>query len=355
VGVLLDAGARLARLLPPEAAHRAAVLALKAGAAGLGAPAQGDPMLAVDLAGLRLPNPIGLAAGFDKDAEAVDGALALGFGFVEVGAVTPRPQPGNPRPRIFRLPEDRTVINRYGFNSAGVDVVARRLAARRGRSGIVGVNLGANKDAKDAAADFIAGLRRLWGFADFFTVNVSSPNTPGLRDLQRADALRSLLERVIAARAELACGGTAAPLFVKLAPDLSVEQIARIAEVALAAGVSGLIVSNTTVKRPEGLRSPWAREAGGLSGRPLFAPSTEILAEVRRATSGRLPLIGVGGVEDAATAYAKIRAGASAVQLYTALVYEGPGVVRRIVRELPALLRRDGFATLSEAVGADVR
>jgi dihydroorotate dehydrogenase len=351
--MMLDAAARLARLLPPEAAHRAGVQALKLGAGALSGGAPKDPALQTELAGLKLPNPIGLAAGFDKDAEAVDGALALGFGFVEVGAVTPRPQPGNPRPRLFRLAKDRAVINRYGFNSVGLEVVARRLAARRKRKGVVGVNLGANKDTTDRAADFVLGLRRLAGLADFFTLNVSSPNTPGIRDLQRRDALEALLERVTEARVGSAGSQPAAPLFIKVAPDLAGEEITAIAEAAAAVGVSGLIVANTTLERPEGLKSRWRGETGGLSGRPLFKLSTNILVRFRRATGGRLPLIGVGGVEDGATAYAKIRAGASAVQLYTALVYEGPGVVRRIAKELGALLKRDGFASVADAVGAD--
>jgi dihydroorotate dehydrogenase len=352
--VFLDAAARLARLLPPETAHRAAVCALEVGAARMAPPMRPEPTLAVDLAGLRLPNVIGLAAGFDKDARAVDGCLALGFGFVEVGAVTPRPQPGNPRPRVFRLTEDRAVINRYGFNSEGVDAVARRLAARRARGGVVGVNLGANKDSKDPVTDYIACLERLWGLADFFTINVSSPNTPGLRDLQRTDALGALLTRVMSARADFARGGAGAPVFLKVAPDLSREGVVGIAQAALATGISGIIVSNTTVARPQSLKSPLADEMGGLSGRPLFHLSTALLADFRRATGGRLPLIGVGGVEDAETAYAKIRAGASAVQLYTAMVYAGPGVVRRIVQGLAALLKRDGLGTAAEAVGSDV-
>ncbi len=346
---MLHYAAKLARLLPPEAAHRAGVLALQAGAARLAGVAHPKPSLATRVAGLALPSPIGLAAGFDKDAEAIDGALRLGFGFVEVGAVTPRPQPGNPRPRVFRLPEDYAVINRYGFNSAGLDVVAARLAARRARGGVVGVNLGANKATPDKTADYVAGLRRLKGLADFFTLNVSSPNTPGLRDLQRREQLEALIGAVSAANT-----APAAPLFVKVAPDLDGEAIGAICEAVLASDVEALIVSNTTLSRPSGLHGP-ASEAGGLSGRPLFGLSTEILRRFRRATGGRIPLIGVGGVEDGATAYAKIRAGAAAVQLYTALVFEGPGVVRKVTEELAKLLKRDGFDTIADAVGVDVR
>jgi dihydroorotate dehydrogenase len=346
---MLDFAAKLARALPPEAAHRAGVLALKAGAGRFARAAEPDPSLITMLAGLKLPNPIGLAAGFDKDAEAVDGALRLGFGFVEVGAVTPQPQPGNPRPRVFRLPEDHAIINRYGFNSAGLKVMAARLEARRTRGGVVGVNLGANKASADKTADYVAGLRRLKGLADFFTLNVSSPNTPGLRDLQRREQLEALIDAVSTANT-----APAAPLFVKVAPDLDGEAITAIAEAVLASDVAALVVSNTTLSRPAGLRGP-AEEAGGLSGRPLFKLSTEVLARFRRATAGRIPLIGVGGVEDGTTAYAKIRAGASAVQLYTALVYEGPGVVRRIAEELSRLLRRDGFDRVADAVGVDVR
>jgi dihydroorotate dehydrogenase len=272
--------------------------------------------------------------------------------------VTPRPQAGNARPRVFRLEADRAVINRYGFNNAGLDAMAARLAARRGRrgapAGVVGVNLGANKDSEDRAADYVAGLTRLAGLADFFTLNVSSPNTPGLRDLQRGDALQALLERVMEARASLGGPASATPLFLKVAPDLAVEEVTAIAEAALEAKVSGLIVSNTTLARPPDLSSPEAKQAGGLSGRPLFAPSTALLAQFRRATGGRLPLIGAGGVEDGATAYAKIRAGASAVQLYTAMVFEGPGIARKIARELATLLKGDGFVRVADAVGADV-
>lgn len=357
--MILDALSKLARLLPPEPAHRVGILGLKLGLGGLARPAAASQRLATTVAGLALPNPIGLAAGFDKNAEVIDAALGLGFGFVEAGAVTPLAQPGNPTPRFFRLTQDRAVINRFGFNNAGLEEFAARLEVRleagRGRPGIVGVNLGANKDADDRVADYVTGLKRLWGLADFFTVNVSSPNTPGLRDLQGRGALTELLDRVAEARVAMVGDAPAAPLFVKVAPDLDDDAIETIADVARETTVDGLIVSNTTISRPETLLSAQASEAGGLSGRPLFELSTKTLRAFRQATGGRMALIGVGGVESGATAYAKIRAGASAVQLYTAMAYDGPSVVARITRELDALLARDGFARVADAVGADVR
>ncbi len=343
---------RALRLLPPETAHRLAVRALAAGI-GTGAPARVPDSLRISLFGLDFPNPVGLAAGFDKDAEAVDGALALGFGFVEVGTVTPRPQAGNPRPRLFRLPEHEALINRMGFNGAGLDAVAARLARRRGREGIVGANIGKNRDSEDAVADYVAGLAALHDRVDYIAVNVSSPNTPGLRGLQGRDALARLVGALMEARARLApSGARPVPLLVKVAPDLDAAARADIARVALDSGLDGLIVGNTTVSR-EGVSGAHADEAGGLSGRPLFARSTAALADFRRLTEGRLPLIGVGGISSAADAYAKIRAGASLVQLYTALVYRGPGLVGEIVEGLARLLAADGFSRLAEAVGAD--
>ncbi len=355
--MILDAAAKAARLLPPETAHRLGVRGA-ALAARLGlAPKSRDPddeILSTTLAGVKLPNPVGLAAGFDKDAEAFDAMLRLGFGFVECGTVTPRPQPGNPRPRLFRLPADRAVVNRFGFNSRGLETFARRLRPDRPRAGVLGANLGANKDSADRAADYVAGLKALWGRADYFTINVSSPNTPGLRDLQGRAALGDLLARLADVRAGLAGNAPAPPLFVKVAPDLDDDAVAAIADAARASGVDALIVSNTTVSRPSSLHGRAADEAGGLSGRPLFGLSTRMLKRFRQATGGRIALIGVGGVEDGDTAYAKIRAGASAVQLYTALVYEGPGLVRRIKAELAERLRRDGYASVAEAVGVDI-
>lgn len=276
--------------------------------------------------------------------------MRLGFGFVEVGTVTPRPQPGNPRPRVFRLAEDGGLINRLGFNSGGLDRLAARLQRRRRDGGIVGVNIGKNRDSSDAAADYAEGVRRTAGLADYLVVNVSSPNTPGLRDLQARAVLEELLRTVLAARQQ---SGARPPLLVKIAPDLGAEERADIAAAALAAGIDGIVVSNTTIARPPGLQSRSASEAGGLSGKPLLAPSTALLADIYRLTDGRLPLIGVGGVASAADAYAKIRAGASLVQLYTALVYEGPALLGQIKRGLAELVRRDGFAAVGEAVGAD--
>ena len=352
---LFALGAPLLRVLPPETAHS---LTLKALAAGFGGKAAADPpILRTHLWGRDFPNPIGIAAGFDKDARVPDALLRLGFGFVETGTVTPRPQPGNPAPRVFRLDEDRALINRLGFNSGGLDSVVARLQARAGPStgsggGIVGVNIGRNRDSRDALADYIEGVRRGAAVADYLVVNISSPNTPGLRDLQARDALEALLRELVAAREATQ---HPAPLLVKIAPDLGEQERADIAAVALAAGIDGLIVANTTVARPPGLRSPHRHETGGLSGKPLFAPSTEILRDMYRLTQGRLPLIGVGGVASADGAYAKIRAGASLVQLYTALVFAGPALLGEIKTGLADRLRRDGFASVGDAVGADHR
>lgn len=334
-------------------AHRLTIRAL---AAGLGPRDRGpeDPILGSSLWGRRFPNPVGIAAGFDKNAEAYRAVLRLGFGFAEIGSVTPRPQAGNPKPRLFRLSEDRAVINRMGFNNDGVEAVARRLAGRGTLPGPLGVNLGKNKDSADAAADYVRGVQALAPYADYLVVNVSSPNTPGLRALQGREPLAALIAAVKRARAET-CPTAPPPLLVKIAPDLQSEDKADIAAVALASGIDGLIVSNTTLARPGSLRGADRGEAGGLSGAPLFEPSTALLAEMYRLTQGRLPLIGVGGIASGADAYAKIRAGASLVQLYSALVFEGPGLVRRIKRELAQNLRRDGFSSLSQAVGAGRR
>lgn len=331
------------RRMDPERAHGLALGALRAGLGPRGGPVATE-RLVTTVAGLRLPNPIGLAAGFDKNATALDALARSPFGFLEVGAATPRPQPGNPRPRLFRLAEDRAAINRFGFNNDGAERIARRLA-RRPHGRILGLNLGANKDSTDRAADFAAVLARCGDDVDFATVNVSSPNTERLRDLQGPAALTALLARVTEANAALR---KPVPLFLKIAPDLTDDELAGIVEVAEAAGLAGLIATNTTLAR-DGLRSTHAAEAGGLSGQPLFERSTRVLARLSRLT--RLPLIGVGGVASGEQAYQKIRAGACAVQLYTGLVYGGLGLVTRIAFELDARLLRDGFATVAEAVG----
>lgn len=336
----------------PERAHDLTVLALRAGLGG-GSGAPSDPILATNVLGLDFANPLGLAAGFDKNAEVADAMLGFGFGFVEVGTVTLRPQGGNPKPRLFRLPADGAVINRMGFNNDGLSVVRERLERRRakGRSGIVGANVGPNRDASDPVADCAACVRALAPVADYLVVNVSSPNTPGLRALQARDALLPLLAACLEARGSV----TRPPLLVKIAPDLSAEELQGIAAAAVAAGADGLIATNTTLARPASLKDGRRAEAGGLSGRPLFAPSTAILAELFRLTKGALPLVGVGGIASGADAYAKIRAGASLLQLYTALVYGGPGLVLRILSELALLLRADGFTCIGDAVGSGAR
>ncbi len=344
------------RLIDPETSHRLAIAALKSGLLPAPTAVQADPMLRQDLWGRTFANPLGLAAGFDKNAEAVDALGRWGFGFVEIGSVTPRPQPGNPRPRLFRLRSDQAVINRMGFNNDGMAVVADRLRVRRS-SGILGVNLGMNKDSTDAVADYRKGVLELAGLVDYLVVNVSSPNTPGLRALQGRDPLRALLDGVLAARAEARLGENKAmpPVLLKISPDLTDEDKADIAAVALQTGIDGLIATNTTIARPADLIDGRRNETGGLSGRPLFAPSTRVLSEMYQLTGGKLPLIGVGGIANAADAYAKIRAGASLVQLYSALVYKGPELPGRIVGDLPGLLQADGFKSLTEAIGADHR
>jgi dihydroorotate dehydrogenase len=316
---------RLTRRLPAEPAHRATVRAL---ALGLGPRAEPDaPGHAVKVLGLTFPNPIGLAAGFDKNAEAFEAALAMGFGFVEVGTVTPRPQAGNPRPRLFRLAEDRAVINRMGFNNDGLDAVAARLAQRT-RPGIVGANVGANKDSDDRIADYATGVARLHGLVDYLTINVSSPNTPGLRDLQAVERFVPLLDAVAGARAR--CAPPARPILVKLAPDLAADDACALADLAVAHGIEGVIISNTTILRPEWLQSSNRNEHGGLSGAPLFEPSTRLLEAVHRHAGDRLVLVGVGGIGSLAEMQAKRRAGARLVQLYTALVYGGPALIGRL-------------------------
>lgn len=333
------------RRLDPERAHRLSILALKYGLAPQPGPVT-SARLATTLAGIALPNPVGLAAGFDKNAEALAPLARAGFGFIEVGAATPRSQPGNPRPRLFRLREDRAAINRFGFNNDGMEAIGARLA-KRPAGAVIGLNLGANKDSEDRAGDFARVLAHCGPHLDFATVNVSSPNTERLRDLQGAEALSALLAGVMEARNWLA---RPVPVFLKIAPDLSETELEEIAAVAGDAGVDAIIATNTTLSR-EGLKSPQRTEAGGLSGAPLFEKSTRVLARLSLATEGQMPLIGVGGVSSADQAYEKIRAGASAVQLYTAMVYGGLSLAAEIARGLDALLARDGFSNVAQAVG----
>ena len=344
--MLFDLALPLVRRLDAETAHRLAVRALALLPAGN--PPVDEARLHVRAFGLDFPNPVGLAAGFDKEAEVPDAMLAAGFGFVEVGTLTPRPQPGNPRPRNFRLTADRAVINRYGFNSGGHGPAKARLAARAGRPGLVGVNVGSNKDSTDRAADYVAGITAFAGLAGYFTVNVSSPNTPGLRDLQEERALDDLLARVVEARERAAPG---VPVLLKIAPDLALDSLDAVVSVARRRGIEGMIVSNTTIARPASLRAPERGEAGGLSGRPLFAPSTRMLAHAFVRAEGAFPLVGAGGIDSAETAFEKIRAGASLVQLYTGLVYEGLGLAGRIKAGLSSRLAREGV-TLAGVVGS---
>jgi dihydroorotate dehydrogenase len=337
--------------LDPEHAHR---LAINAFATGLH-PRQTKPdpsALGVNLWGFEFPNPVGMAAGFDKNGEVPDALLATGLGFVEVGTVTPLPQAGNPKPRVFRLGEDQGVINRLGFNNEGHARVAARLAARAGRGGIVGVNVGANMDSPDRHRDYTLGIENFAADASFLTVNISSPNTPGLRDLQARDELDRLLETVFTARARTVDNGIAwRPILLKIAPDISDDGLKDIAEISLARGIDGVIVSNSTVSRDSLKPGRHATEKGGLSGRPLFALSTKILAKFYLLTGGKMPLIGVGGVESGKTAYEKIRAGASLVQLYTAMIFEGPDLIAEIKRDLHKCLAEDGQDLISKAVG----
>ncbi|MBB3972912.1 quinone-dependent dihydroorotate dehydrogenase [Hansschlegelia beijingensis] len=336
--------------LSPEPAHLATLAALER--LPRRAPPPDDPRLAVRAFGLDFPNPIGLAAGFDKDARAPDALLGLGFGFVEIGSVTPRPQPGNPKPRLFRLTQDGAIVNRMGFNNEGAEAARRRLAARAGRPGLIGVNIGANKDAADRTADYVAGVRTFAPYASFFTVNISSPNTPGLRDLQARAALDDLVARVIAARDEAAAASGRRPVLLKIAPDLDLPGLDDVVAVARARGLDGLIVSNTTLARPASLRDPAAKEAGGLSGAPLFRRSTWMLAEAFLRMEGAMPLVGVGGIASGADALAKLRAGATLVELYSALVFEGPGLVQAIKADLLAALP-SGAGSLASLTGRD--
>lgn len=346
---------KILHLLPPEAAHDVTIALLKTRLT----PAWfmgDDPALRVSLWGKTFPNPVGLAAGFDKNADVALEFFKLGFGFVETGTVTPRPQPGNPAPRLFRWPQAQAVVNRMGFNNKGLDYYCGNLALIQNnalrRKGVLGGNIGRNKDSTDAVADYVAGLEAVAPFVDYITINISSPNTPGLRGLQNREELTALLQALTSKRAAMA---SKPPLLVKIAPDLDEAACEAIAEVVLAAGVDGLIVSNTTIARPAHMPAALAQEAGGLSGPPVFDASNQILERMARLTQGKIPLVGVGGILSAADAYKKIRLGASLVQVYTGLIYEGPMLVWSIKKGLVDMLKRDGFATIADAVGADIK
>ena len=368
---LYQFGAKCLAHLPAETAHNFTIKLLRAGlgpksltqkySGNSGHKTVHNKRLAVKLGRLSLPNPIGLAAGFDKNCEAAGPMLAAGFGFVECGTVTPLPQSGNAKPRLFRLREDAAVINRMGFNNHGLEAFSQRLAALGTRSagtrsqgelsGIIGANLGANKESKDRIGDYVLGLERLWGLCDYFTINISSPNTPGLRSLQEGSAMEDLLARISEKRHALMGDAPSAPIFLKVAPDLDFAQIGHIVETVRLYGLDAIIVSNTTLDRPDNLQSALKNEQGGLSGQPLFEKSTQILREFHSAAQGAIDLIGVGGIASGAQAYAKIRAGAKAVQLYSALAYHGPALVAQINTDLAARLKADGFETVEDAVG----
>ena len=342
----------LLRWFDPEDAHRMAIQGLRL--LPPMRPRPDDPKLAVRAFGLNFPNPIGMAAGFDKSAETPDALLRLGFGFVEIGSVTPKPQIGNPRPRLFRLERDEAVVNRMGFNNDGAEVVLRRLAARAHQGGIVGVNVGANKDTADRVADYVRLIETFAPVASYFTVNVSSPNTPGLRNLQQAGALDDLLAKVIDARERVRQNAGDSPVLLKIAPDLSLSELDDVVHIARSRRVDGMIVANTTLARPSTLReAARAREQGGLSGRPLFRLSTRMVAETYVRAEGAFPLIGVGGIDSGGAALTKIRAGASLIQLYSSLIYKGLGLVEDIKNDLASTLLRTGRDSLSEIVGAD--
>ncbi len=337
--------------LDSERAHRLAIQGLKALPAR---PPARPGRLSIEVAGITFPNPVGVAAGFDKDAEVPDQMLGLGFGFTEVGTITPRPQTGNPQPRLFRLVEDNAVINRMGFNNGGSAAALDRLARRKVGRGVLGINIGANKDSDDRIADYAEMARLMTPHANYLAVNVSSPNTPGLRALQDEGALTALLDAVIEARAEAGAGlsGTTPPIFLKVAPDLEPSDVDAIARIALEKKLGALMVSNTTISRPE-LRSRHAEETGGLSGAPLRELALQRVRDFRSATGGDIPLVGIGGIASAEHAWERIRAGASLVQVYSAMVYEGPGLGGRIAEGLHRLMRRDGFASIAEAIGTE--
>lgn len=351
--MLFDSMRHALHLLSPETAHCIALSALKHGLVP-GRRTKERPMLAQSLFGVDFPNPVGLAAGFDKNAEAVDALLKQGFGYVEAGTVTPRAQSGNPTPRIFRLRRDQAVINRLGFNNQGAEYFLRQMKKHAGRPGVVGGNIGRNRDSEDAVADYVSLLRELYGVCDYITLNVSSPNTQGLRAMQQRRALEGLLSALMEERATLEQESKRrVPLLLKIAPDLEAHEMEDIAQAVVEKQVDGVIVSNTTIRRPKTLASSARSESGGLSGKPVFEISTQVLGRMYALTQGKVPLIGVGGIASGADAYAKIRAGASLVQLYTALIYQGFGLVEQICDELEELLTRDGFSHLKDAVGAD--
>ncbi len=341
--------------LDAEKAHNATISALKSGLGGLFGSSGNPKILQTTVFGITFPNPVGIAAGFDKNADVIAPVHKLGFGFAEAGTVTPEPQEGNPKPRLFRLKEDKAVINRFGFNNNGLAYFKAQLEKLH-TNAPYGANVGANKTTEDKTADYVKGIEELYGLSTYFTVNISSPNTPGLRALQSREALTELVERVVAARTKKTnAGADYIPIVVKIAPDLTPEDIEDIAYIALNTNIDGLIVSNTTIERPESLQNKHKNEIGGLSGLPLMNKATEILAAMYKATGGKVPLIGVGGIANGADAYSKIRAGASLVQLYSALVYEGPGLVNTIKTDLVKLLEKDGFNSIEDAVGADHR
>jgi len=352
IGLYDALGRPLLGLLEAETAHHLAIKALKI--APLPSQSEDDALLAVRAFGLNFPNPIGMAAGFDKHAEVPDALLRLGFGFVEIGTVTPLPQPGNPRPRLFRLPADEGVINRLGFNSEGADAVLRRLAVRVGAGGIVGVNVGANKDSKDRIADYVRQIEMFAPVASYFTCNISSPNTPGLRDLQQGRMFDELLARVMEARSRINRKAGTTPVLIKIAPDLTLSELDDVVGAARRHRVDGMVIGNTTVLRPAWLRDrETAHEPGGLSGRPLFALATRMLAETCVRAENAFPLVGIGGIDSGETALTKVRAGASLVQLYSALVFHGFGLVSRIKRSLADALRSGQYAGITDLVGAD--
>jgi dihydroorotate dehydrogenase len=350
---LIDFARSFTGLIDPEEAHRLAINALKlfpSFAAG-----RDDPRLGQTVFGLDFPNPIGLAAGFDKNGEVPDAALRLGFGFAEVGTITPLPQPGNPRPRLFRLPQAEGVINRLGFNNEGFEGARPRLEARVDRNGIVGVNVGANKDSADRVADYVEGIKTFTPVANYLVVNISSPNTPGLRELQAPSALDDLLARVLEARDSAVHEAGRKPVLLKISPDLSLPELDELVSIAQKRTIDGMIVSNTTVSRPALLRDLNARETGGLSGKPLFSLSTWMLTQTYQRVGKSIPLVGVGGVDSADTAWAKIAAGATLVQLYSGLVYKGFGLVAKIKDGLNARIKRLGYNSIAEAIGSDAR